>query len=219
MRKWNRLYLSFALLLLCATMQAQELRLGAGAEFAAQKQVFNGEVQWRKDMFESSHSVLLMQLGATHRLNNYCRIGADYRYSTGLRGIYTESNIDYLSRHRVAVELKLYTKRFDNDIRMSNNFSYQLQIREDKRIRNYLRNEIVVDYRITRVFKPFVGAEVFYSMSERSFPMMRFCIGADLSFGKHGIEAAYKADYFLKSNNRAEYIMQISYVFELTSKP
>ncbi len=215
MRKWNRLYLSFALLLLCATMQAQELRLGAGAEFAAQKQVFNGEVQWRKDMFVSSHSVLLMQLGATHRLNNYSRIGADYRFSTGLHDMYTESNIDYLSRHRVAVALKFTTKRFNNSVRMSNNLCYQVQIREDKRIRNYLRNEIEVDYRITRVFKPFVSAEVFYSINETSFPMMRFSLGANLSFGRHGIEAAYKADYFLKSNDRAEYIMQIAYIIEI----
>jgi hypothetical protein len=201
------------ILFLCAfsISNAQELRFEVGADYSVKKLKFGIETQFRKSSLIDTDFLGLIEAEIFYKITNNFNIEIGYRFKTNVADFYPESYVDYNNKHRFTFDLGYNLLRFDNDIKLKNTIRYQINFSENGKQNNYLRNEFELNYKITKIFNPYLAPSIYYNLNKKEFSEFRIELGSDFEFGKNSVGVFYIVEIDILGTERTRYILGLSY--------
>ncbi|MDD2387336.1 MAG: DUF2490 domain-containing protein [Bacteroidales bacterium] len=194
---------------------SQELRLEAGIDYTIKKINIGLETELRKPSIINNDYLGLIQTEIGYEISKRFDFEIAYRFKTNIEEFYPESHVEYNNKHRLTFEIAYNLKRFDNDIKLKDAIRYQTNFSESGKIKNYLRNEFELNYKLTNVFKPYIAPIVYYNIDENRFSEFRIKLGSEFEFGKNSIDIFYIIEIDIARIERTRYIVGIAYGFSL----
>ena len=201
----------FVLLFTITLCNAQELRFEAGVGYTYKKFDIAFESQLRKPSFIKNELLVLLEAEVEYEIMNRLNFEVGYRFKTNIAEFYPESSIDYNNKHRFAFELSYSLPRFDNDIKLKNALRYQINLSESGKQNYYFRNEFELNYKITRILKPYIAPSIYYNINKRTFSEIRIELGNELEFGRNSMTIFYVIETYFSRADRTNYIVGVSY--------
>jgi|WetSurMetagenome_2_1015567.scaffolds.fasta_scaffold08682_2 hypothetical protein len=209
--------LLYALLILAATpvLKGQEYRGSVAADFNILSRLEGeAEIELRKAWIPESFFNRTFQCQIDYALTKRWTVGMMYSYSKITeKAEYTiDEGDENLDRNRFGINLTYQAKRFDNDLRLSSRLRYQYSMVDDAKPRQYLRNKITLDYRITRIMNPYVAIEPYYRLETNKINIFRVYLGNEMPFFNTRLEIYYIAEIRLKIDyTTARYIVGMAF--------
>lgn len=201
-------------------MNAQEYRGGVSAEFRILKRLeAEAEIELRKIFIPESYFNRTFQGSLGYEITNRWSIGATYSYAVITEKHNYDHNIseEALDRNKLAVDLDYQSKRFGNDLRLSNRFRYQISTGDDDD-RQYFRNRVMVDYKISSAMNPYLAFEPYYRFDKERVSIVRIYIGNEMPLFNSKIDLYYIAEIHQDPQyTTAQYIIGLT--VELDFKP
>ncbi len=198
------------------TLFSQEFRGGVAADFGILHRV-EGEVELeiRKAWIPESYFSRMAQIQVDYILSDRWSAGLLYSYS-----YITESGEDALDetnenleRNRFGINISYQTKRFENDLRISNRLRYQYSSVDDKKPTQYLRNKLTVDYRMTKAMNPYIAVEPYYDIVEGELRSVRVYVGNEMPLFNTKIDI-----YYISEIRHEEEYLDIQYIIGIAIK-
>lgn len=190
---------------------SQETRFEIGADYTIKKFNIGLEAQLRKPSLIKNDYLGLFQAEVEYEICKRLGFEVGYRFKTDIEEFYSESHIDYNSKHRLTFDLGYNAKRFDNDIKLKNTVRYQTNFSENGKRNNYLRNEFELNYSLTNKFEPYIAPGIYYNLDEKHFSEFRIEIGSGFEFGKNSIDVFYIIELDVLGVERTRYILGLAY--------
>ena len=194
---------------------SQEVRLEAGIDYTIKKINIGLETELRKPSIMNNDYLGSIQTEIEYEISKRFDFEISYRFKTNIEEFYPENHLEYNNKHRLTFEIAYNLKRFDNDIKLKDAIRYQTNFSESGKIKNYLRNEFEVNYKLTNVFKPYIAPIVYYNIDENRFSEFRIKLGSEFEFGKNSIDIFYIIEIDIARIERTRYIVGIAYGFSL----
>jgi len=193
---------------------AQEYRSAIAAEFRILPRLeAEVNVELRKIFLPESYFNRTFQGSLEYKISESLNIGTTYSYAiiTEKDEYEDEKGDEAFDRNRLAADLVFQPKRFDNDLRISNRLRYQVSTVDDDESKQYLRNRIMLDYRISSAMNPYFALEPYYRFSSERINIVRLYIGNEMPLFKSKIDLYYIAEIHLDPDrNTAQYIIGLS---------
>ena len=171
----------------------------------------SGELGWRSALDPFANKLAYGTAGAKLRLNNFLRVGSQYRYS--LRDKY-KSNYS-------RIDLQLWLNWEKGRIRLDHRFEYEHDFIPLYKIRTVLRNRLGIEYNIPHwKLDPQLSAEAFSGMHYTGNRLvgMRYEMGTTLDIGKtntNSLSMAIRFDQELGvADPQNRWIVVLAYAYE-----
>ncbi len=211
--------LVFALLIISLKSFTQEFRLGVGYE----KEILpnfelDGKAEFRT-IFESDNEYYgIFQLGAGYGFLKYFSLGGTIRLSVVRDNIVEkiDSEIEHEIEEviRYTGDFKYKTKRFNNDLRITNRFRYQYSDVDAENKRTYIRDKIGLDYKFNKRVKPYIALEPYWRLEKNELRKIRIYIGNELNILKNTLEISFIMEANMKDSETYTFFMVgINYEF------
>jgi predicted porin len=127
-----------------------------------------------------------------------------------------ESDDENSDKHKISADVEFKPERFDNDLRLSNRFRYQYTTIDNSKTREYLRNKLTLDYKISKKMNPYIAIEPYYNLNSSDIHLVRLYLGNEFSFKKSKLELYYIAEKREKNDQiDLQYIVGVVYKFHL----
>jgi hypothetical protein len=107
-------------------------------------------------------------------------------------------------RHKVTLDVGYQPKRFDNNLRLTNRFRFQIATLDDNRPKAYLRNKVTLDYKIADNLNPYIALEPYYNLRLQQVKVIRGYLGNEMLLFNTGIDLYYIAELRLKDDNTTD---------------
>ncbi len=210
-------FIPIFLILLYQPAAAQEIRGGiALGYFLSPKVNMEIELQTRKISYPETCFNRNIEVKMDYSLAGLWRLSGSYGYSSlSIQSENLDENENENSdKHKFTGDLVFQPKRFDNDFKLTNRLRYQYSTVDNSRRREYLRNKITLDYKISKKMEPYIALEPYFNLLKQDFRYVRFYIGNELSFNNSKLEIYYITEARLKEENLGlQYIMGATYKF------
>lgn len=194
-------------------IKAQEYRGGVSAEFSILPR-FEGEagIELRKIFIPESYFNRTFQCSFKYELTGRWSIGTTYSYAIITeKENQEERSVEAFDRHRLVIDLDYQAKRFGNDLRISNRFRYQVSTADEHDTRQYFRNRVMLDYKISSLMNPYLALEPYYRFDENRVNAVRFYLGNELPVLGSKIDLYYIAEVHLEPEyTTAQYIIGLT---------
>ncbi len=213
MRYWF-LLLAFGIV---QSLYSQEFRGGVSADFSILPKI-EGEIEleMRGGWVPESYFTRMAQFQVDYVFSKRWSAGLLYSYSS-----ITESGEHALDeanenkeKNRFAINVNYQTKRLDNDFRIGNRLRYQYASVHDKSPKQYIRNKVTVDYRMTKAMNPYISVEPYISISDHEVHTIRVYLGTEMPVFKSKIDVYYISEI----THKDEDYLNMQYMIGLTLK-
>ena len=193
MKRVIRIYLLVGIILTpCFRLWAQELRTGIDFDrMILPKVEFLSKLQLRKTFVGQSAYYTITQAGLEYKIIKQISIAGSFRYSIGPLEISENSLIPFYDKMRYTAETKVKSKRFDNGVRLRYRLRYQHSKTQQGQSKDYLRNKLMLDYKLIKEMTPYAGAELYFRLGENELQRFRLSVGADIKLFKREAEVSY----------------------------
>ena len=179
-------------LMIYLSTSAQEMRFGVGYEKnILPKLEIDGKVQLRKRINQSKAYYSIVQAGLAYDISENITVSGSFRYSTAPGGFDEEINDDINEKMRYTANFILGTKRFNNDIKIRNRLRYQHSVVISDDDRDYIRNKLIIDYKLTKRMKPYVAVEPYLLLEEQRLRKLRFYLGSEFELFSNELELCF----------------------------
>jgi hypothetical protein len=179
-------------------VHAQEYRGGVSAGF----EILHGlkgeaEIEIRKIFIPEKYFNRTFQGSVTYNMTKSWTAGITYSYA-----IISEEDDDdngdkaeeAFDRNKLSIDAEYQPKRFGNDLRFSNRFRYQVSRIDDDEVKQYIRNRVMVDYKVSTVMNPYVALEPYYRFDKNKVNILRIYIGNEMPLFSSKINIFYIAE-------------------------
>jgi len=186
------LLIIYLFLLLYPDAYSQEVRLGINYERnLLPKLELKSKCQIRKHNNHPITFYSIVQAGLQYKITRKVSVSGSVRYTLSPdRNINWEFD-DIYEKTRYAAEIKYKTRRYNNDIRISNRFRYQhLSTHSDEK-KDYLKNKIVIDYKLTKAHNVYIAIEPYLRLGELKIQKCRIYIGDVFNISNHEFEVYF----------------------------
>lgn len=201
-----------ALTILSMKSFAQEFRVGIGYENEIIKNLeLDGKAEFRTVFESQNQNYAIFQLGVGYGFLKHFSIGGTMRLSIVQANINEEidTDIDYEIEEviRYTADFKYKTKRFKNDLRITNRFRYQYASIDDSKKRSYLRDKIGIDYKFNKRVKPYLALEPYWRLETNELRKIRIYIGNELEILKNTLEVSFIMEANMKDSETFTFFM------------
>jgi hypothetical protein len=189
------------MVLLILPAGAQEYRGGISAEFGLlPKLEAEAEMEFRKIFFPESYFNRTFQGSLTYELTDRWSVGTTYSYAVITEKEERDEDLgeEAYDLNKIAVDMDYQARRFTNDLRISNRFRYQVSQADDDGSRHYIRNRIMIDYKISPAMNPYMAIEPYYRLEKKIVNNLRFYIGNEMAAFGSKIDLFYIAEVHLR---------------------
>ena len=193
MKRVIRIYLLVGITLTpCFQLWAQELRIGIDFDrMILPKVEFLSKLQLRKTFVGQSAYYTITQAGLEYKIIKQISIAGSFRYSIGPLEISENSLIPFYDKMRYTAETKVKSKRFDNGVRLRYRLRYQHSKTQQGQSKDYLRNKLMLDYKLIKEMTPYAAAELYFLLGENELQRFRLYLGTDIKLFKREAEVSY----------------------------
>lgn len=210
----KRFFLSIGSLLLVLLASAQEYRGALSADFSLLPNLdAEAEIELRKVFYPGSYFNRTFQGKISYSWSPSWQTGLSYSYAIIDKDeeFSDDAEGESAEKHKISLDIGYETKRMDNDLKFSNRFRIQMSTLDDKKPKPYIRDRFMVDYRITKKFKPYIGVEPYFHLRQQKFKVVRFYLGSDVTLFGTDVDIYYIAEVKpVKYNSSATYILGIA---------
>jgi hypothetical protein len=184
--------LFISLLLTSLGIAAQELRIGVDYNrMLPAKLEFTSKVQLRTILGPQHIYYIILQVGLEYEIFETLSLAGTYRFSLAPTAK-SENLLKSLDdKRRYTAELKYKHPRFDNGIRLSYRLRYQHSATHEGRSRDYLRNRLKVDSKLTKELRPYIAIESYYRLGKNEMNRLRLYLGSEIKVVRTEIELSY----------------------------
>ncbi|RLD70876.1 MAG: hypothetical protein DRJ29_05545 [Bacteroidetes bacterium] len=193
MKRIIRIYLLLGITLTpCFRLLAQELRTGIDFDrMILPKVEFLSKLQLRKSFVGQNPFYIVTQAGLEYKIIKQLSIAGSFRYSLEPLGISENSLSPFSDKMRYTAETKVKSKRFDNGVRLRYRLRYQHSETQQGKSKDYLRNKLMLDYKLIKEMTPYAAAELYFRLGENELQKFRLYLGADFKLFKREAELSY----------------------------
>ena len=193
MKRIIRIYLLLGIILTpCFRLWAQELRTGIDFDrMILPKVEFQSKLQLRKSFVGQNAFYTITQAGLEYKIIKQVSIAGSFRYSLGPIGTSENSLTPFHDKMRYTAETKVKSKRFDNGVRLRYRLRYQHSETQQGKSKDYLRNKLMLDYKLIKEMTPYAAAELYFRLGENEFQRCRLYLGTDIKLFKREAEVSY----------------------------
>jgi predicted porin len=180
------------LIMLCLSTSAQELRFGINYDKKIiPKLEIDSKVQLRTIVNQENSFYSIAQLGMDYKISDNISVAGSVRYSTAHSEIDEKINEEINEKLRYTADLKLSTERFDNGTKIKNRLRYQYSAVITGDDKNYVRNKLSIDYKLTRRMKPYVAVEPYLLLDNKKIRKLRFYLGSEFELKNNELEFCF----------------------------
>ena len=142
-----------------------------------------------------------MQVGLGYEIFETLSLAGTFRYS--LTPSSTSENLlkSLDDKRRYTAELKYRHPRYDNGIRLSYRMRYQHSVTLEGKSRDYLRNRLKVDYKMTKELRPYTALELYYMLGGNEMNRIRLYLGSEIKVARIEFELSYIFEARLHADN------------------
>jgi len=197
----KRLIALLTFLIIWKSISAQEFRGGVSADFTLLPRLSTElEVEIRKAFYPENYFNRTFQGELSYDVLDSWSVGVLYGFSIikHNREFSDEAGEESRDRNKFAFNVEFKPKRFNNDLRLSNRFRYQYAIVDDDEPKQYFRNKITLDYKISDKMNPYVAIEPYYRLSSNRISVIRIYLGNEMPVFKIGMELYYITEIKLR---------------------
>lgn len=213
--QYKSLLVMLIALVVSSFAQAQEFRLGISAETGIVNRLSGElEVEARKVFSPEPYFSGVFQAKLKYALSRRLDIAASYSYAYIINQFtdYEFRGDESSDRNKFTTDLVYQSRRFSNDVRLTNRFRYQYAVTDDKKPKEYLRNRLMFDYKLNRKMNPYVAIEPYFHLRDNRINIIRFYLGNELPVWKTDMELFYIAEVHLKKGNPfAQYMIGVTF--------
>lgn len=198
--------------MLCLDTLAQEFRAGVAYENEILPNFeLDGKAEFRTTFESQNQYYAIFQVGAGYGFFKHFSIGGTIRLS--LIPYYLKEEEDKDIDHeidektRYTADFKYKTKRFKNDLRITNRFRYQYSSVDDSNPRSYLRDKIGIDYKFNKRVKPYLALEPYWRLEKNTLRKIRIYIGNELEILKNTLEVSFIIEANMKESETYTFFM------------
>lgn len=202
------IFLIFGAFSIC---HAQELRLEVGADYTIKRFNLAVEVQLRMPSLIENDFLGLIEAEVVYKITKRLHLELGYRFKTNVAEFYPESHIDYNNKHRLAFDLGYSLRRFDNGIKLGNTIRYQMNLSESGKHNHYFRNEFELNYKISKLLKPYIAPSIYYNINKQEFSKFRIELGNKFEFDKNNIGVYYIIEADISRTEKTRYVIGVQY--------
>ena len=184
--------LTIFLLLNSLGIAAQELRIGVDYDrMLLTKLEFRSKVQLRNIPIPQSTFYGILQVGLEYEIFKTLSLAGTYRYSLTPNTMGEKLLESIEDKMRYTAELKYRHPRYDNGIRISYRLRYQHSASHEGKSKDYLRNRLKVDYKLTKELRPYTALELYYMLGKYEMTRLRLYLGSEINVVRTEIELSY----------------------------
>lgn len=193
MKRIHRIYLLLGISLApWFQLDAQELRTGIDFDrMLLTKVEFQSKVQLRHSFDGQNAFSVITQAGLEYKIFKQLSIAGSFRYSLGSFGRSENSLTSFQDKMRYTADTKVKSKRFDSGVRLRYRLRYQHSKTMQDNSRDYLRNKLVLEYKLIDEMIPYAAAELYYRLDDNELQRFRLYIGSDFKLFKREAELSY----------------------------
>ncbi len=172
--------------------RGQEIRLGIN--YSGQilpKAEVEGKLQVRRLDNQAGAYYTLVQAGVQYDLFKNISVSGSFRYSLAPGNEFESLDLDLHEKTRYTAEFRYKTKRFSNDVRLSNRLRYQHSAIQSNDQKEFIRNKIVADYKMTKAMKSYVAVEPYFLLDEFEISKCRLYVGSVFDVFDSAIEVCF----------------------------
>jgi hypothetical protein len=198
-KAWYRTLLF--LLPLYVPISAQEFRVGASAVIKLYPKLnAELELETRKIFHPESYHSQVIQGELNYSITSVWNTGVMFGHSFVSEHSESgeEEENETSERNKIALDLVYQPKRFRNDLRLTNRFRYQWATADDSKPKQYLRNRVTLDYRMTKKMNPSIAIEPYYSFRKNKINIVRLYLGNEMPVIGTTVKLYYIAEVHLK---------------------
>ncbi len=184
--------LFISLFLTSLGIAAQELRIGVDYNRTLPAKLeFTSKVQLRTILGPQHIYYMILQVGLEYEIFETLSLAGTYRYSLAPTAK-SENLLKSLDdKRRYTAELKYKHPRFDNGIRLSYRLRYQHSATHEGKSKDYLRNRLKVDSKLTKELRPYIAFESYYRLGKNEMNRFRLYLGSEIKVARTEIELSY----------------------------
>ena len=184
--------LSISLLLTSLGIAAQELRIGVDYDrMLPAKLEFTSKVQLRKILIPQNTYYVILQVGLEYEIFENLSLAGTYRYSLTPTEMSENLLESFDEKRRSTAEAKYKLPRFDKGIRLSYRLRYQNSATHEGESKDYLRNRLKADYKLTKELRPYIALEPYYRLGKNEMSKIRLSLGSEINIVRTEIELSY----------------------------
>ena len=210
------------LLFAFCTLHGQEYRAGVSLNYHLfPKLVVEGESELRTHFKTEPYFNTTFSAHFRYSFFDPLYLGIFYSYSIRSDVLTTKDYNDEIDdKYKFGFDIAYKSTRFNNDLRFNNRLRYQYTICENKS-KQYIKNKLTLDYKITNKMNPYIAIEPYYSILYNEVNVIRFYIGNEMPLFISKLEFYYIAEihfreeYFYKKYKSTQYIVGVSYKLKL----
>jgi len=197
-------------------VNAQELWVGVELE----KQILpriktQAKLQLRNDIDNNSTFIdeSIIQTYVDYKLFKNVTIGASFRYAIKIENFNDQAAFkSYDEKYRLAADLKYKSNWLNNDIRISNRLRYQYNP-SHKNDKQFVRDKIKCNYKLTKRAIPYLALETFYSIYDETMQTIRLYIGNEFELIYNKLDVYFIFEINEQDHNYQSYqVIGVNYV-------
>jgi len=173
-------------------LSAQEIRLGVDFDrMILPKVEMLSKVQLRTAFHGQDVFYSIAQAGLRYKIHKQVSMAGSIRYSLGTNKFSESEYSSFQDKMRYTAETKFTSKRFSSGVRLSYRVRYQHSKTRKGNNKDYLRNKLILQYKLNKEVKPYIGTELYFRFGENEVQRGRLYLGSDFKLFRKEAELSY----------------------------
>lgn len=193
MKREIRIYLLAVIVWIPAyNLFAQELRLGVDFDRTIHPRLeILSKVQVRKSFHSQDAFYSIAQAGLKYKISKQISMAGSLRYSLVPNNFPEIESSSFQDKLRYTAETKFNSKSFTNGMRLSYRIRYQHSKTKKGNNKDYLRNKLIVQYKLNKEVQPYMAVELYFRFKENELQRFRLYLGSDFKLFSKEAELSY----------------------------
>jgi len=173
---------------------SQEYRGAVSAEFGLSPKLEAGvEIELRKVFYPGSYFNRTFQGKLDYKFSKRWSVGTMYSFSLIDKDeeFSDEAEGESSDRNKISTDIVYQPKRFNNNLRLTNRFRFQIATLDDNRPKAYLRNKITLDYKVADKLNPYIALEPYYNLRLQKLKVIRAYLGNEMPLFNTVLDLCY----------------------------